>query len=277
MPAAKRFMLLMCALCLLSSLLMGCSALPSISINGTPITHSQDTPNGAPQLNVWQKVSSGIELRYERWVGPSTNEDTVIIVRLDPAKIHLSVGYQPDNPLSMSDWTKQTGAHVLINGGYFDKNNRATGLLVTNSEVYGQSYDSFGGMLSVNSEGSINLRALSTQPYDPNTEQLQQATQSSPMLMLNGKRTQFNANGATERRTIVAEDKQGRLLFIISPGVVFSLDEMADVLASSDLSLVTALNLDGGASTGIYVRGNDDATKVTIDSVTALPIVIAVK
>ncbi|GHO43243.1 phosphodiester glycosidase family protein [Ktedonospora formicarum] len=277
MPATRRFILHLSLLCLLSSLLMGCSALPTISFNGTPVTHSQDTPDGEQQLDVWQAISPGIELRYERWTGPSTNSDIMVIVRFNPAKIHLSVDYQPDQPLSMSEWTKQTNAKVLINGGYFDNHNRATGLLVSNGDVYGQSYDAFGGMLSVNSEGKIGLRALHEQPYDPTTEQLQQATQSTPMLIEHGKRTEFNANGATERRTIVAQDKQGRLLFIISPGLTFSLDEMADVLEASDLSIQTALNLDGGASTGIYVRDSNNKNRVTIDSVTAIPIVIAVK
>lgn len=278
MPAARRTLLLTCVLTLLGSLLMACSALPNISVNGTPITNSQGTANGSDQqLNVWQPVSPGIELRYERWTGPSTNEDTMVIVRMNPAQIHLSVHYQPTQPLSVREWTKETGARVLINGGYFDNNNHPTGLLVSNGEAHGQSYSAFGGMLSVDSQGNTRLRSLSAHPYDPDNEQLQQATQSSPMLIENGQRTQFNANGATERRTIVAQDKQGNLLFIISSGVSFSLDETADLLASSDLSLQTALNLDGGASTGIYVKDSANNEKVTIDAITALPIVIAVK
>jgi uncharacterized protein YigE (DUF2233 family) len=93
--------------------------------------------------------------------------------------------------------------------------------------------------------------------------------------MLHGKRTQFNADAASSRRSVVAIDKQGRLLFIASPGMAFSLDELADLLVSSDLSIDTALNLDGGASTGLYV--NAGSQHVSIDSVTPLPIVIVVK
>jgi len=93
--------------------------------------------------------------------------------------------------------------------------------------------------------------------------------------MIDGKRTQFEANSASQRRTIVAQDTQGRLLFIASPSSAFSLDELADILVSSDLSLKTALNLDGGASTGMYVNAGNQ--HVEIDSVTTLPIVIIVK
>lgn len=170
---------------------------------------------------------------------------------------------------------QQEHATAIINGGYFDNQNNATALVVFNGQSFGSSYNGFGGMLSVNSSDHIALRSLSQQPYDPSNEQLRQATQSSPMLISGGKATQFNANAAGSRRSVVAMDKQGRLLFIASPGTAFSLGELEDLLASSDLSIDRALNLDGGASTGLYV--NAGKQQVAIDSFTNLPIVIIVK
>jgi hypothetical protein len=70
-------------------------------------------------------------------------------------------------------------------------------------------------------------------------------------------------------------DKQGRLLLIVSPLAAFTLDELADLLVSSDLSIDTALNLDGGSSTGLYL--NAGKQHVTIDSLAALPLVIVLK
>ncbi len=216
-----------------------------------------------------------MEVRAEDWKSPGNNEDIVSIVRIDLHKAHLQIAYQPDQPLLMSEWMKQTNALAIINGGYFDTHNRPTGLLISDGQTYGTSYSGFGGMLAVDNQGNVTLRSLSQQPYDPNNEQLQQATQSAPMLMLNGKRTQFNANAASSRRSVVAVDKQGRLLLIVSPNQAFSLDELADLLASSDLSIQTALNLDGGASTGMYVHAGSQ--QVTVDPLTPLPIVIVVK
>jgi exopolysaccharide biosynthesis protein len=95
------------------------------------------------------------------------------------------------------------------------------------------------------------------------------------MLIENGQRTTFNANATSQRRSIIAEDKQGRLLLIASPSAAFALDELADLLASSDLGLQTALNLDGGASTSLYLHaGKQD---ITIDPLTPLPIVVIIK
>jgi uncharacterized protein YigE (DUF2233 family) len=132
-------------------------------------------------------------------------------------------------------------------------------------------------MLDVTSRGTVQLRSLRDQPYDP-SEGLLQATQCTPMLLENGKRTQFNSDTKTSPRSVVALDKQGSLLFIASPGLAFTLDDMATLLASSDLNLETALNLDGGSSTGLYVNSNTTGTQgITIDSYVNLPLVIVVK
>lgn len=272
MPA-QRVLKLCLLLCLLVGSLLACDA--NFSTNGslaTPVattTSSQDTP-----LNQWLEGSSGVALRYEQWKSQGNNVDTVVIARFDLNRIHLTVSYQPAHPQALSEWIKHSGAIAMINGGYFDDHNQPAGLLISNGNATGTSYAGFGGMLSVNAQGHVSLRSLRDHPYDAASEQLQQATQSSPMLMLNGKRTQFNADSASQRRSIVAIDKQGHLLLIVSPGQAFSLDELADLLAASDLSIETALNLDGGASTGLYV--NAGSQKASIDSFTALPIVISI-
>ncbi len=252
--------------------------MPGVTINGTPvISPGKSTPGSSstPQLNVWSEVEPGVELRYEDWKSPAGDDDTVTIVRFDLRHVRLSVGYQPTHPLLMSDWMRKEQATAIINGGYFDQQNSATGLVISNGQVFGTSYNGFGGMLSADDQGHVRLHYLTQQPYDPN-ERLQQATQSAPMLILpGGKRAQFNANAASSRRSVVAMDKQGRLLLIASPGMVFSLDELADQLVKSDLSINAALNLDGGASTGLYV--NAGSQHVAIDSLAQLPIVIIVR
>jgi exopolysaccharide biosynthesis protein len=267
----SRFIRLSLLLCLLIFSLSSCDLLPTVTVSITPGTSSS---NGT-QLNVWNRVATGVEVRYEDWKIPGVDDDTVTIVRFDLHKIKLSVGYQPGQPLLMNEWMQQEHAIAMINGGYFDQQDNATALVVSNGKVFGKSYNGFGGMLSVNAHGTVNLRSLRQQPYDPNTEQLQQATQSAPVLMSGGKRTQFSADASQTRRSVVAMDKQGRLLFIASPGQVFSLDQLADQLVSSDLSIETALNLDGGSSTGLYVNG--DSSHVAIDSLAKLPLVIIVK
>jgi exopolysaccharide biosynthesis protein len=248
-------------------LLAGCNTI-SISIG----TNSQ-TPTLAGRG--WNTVASGVEARNETWQSPSTAtiSDTVSIVRFNLQKVKLSVAYQPDQPLSMQQWMQKEQATAVINGGYFDGQDNATALVIANGQVSGTSYQGFGGMLDVTSDGEVQLRSLRDQPYDA-SEGLTQATQCTPMLLLNGKRTQFSADTKTSPRSVVALDKQGHLLFIVSPSPAFTLDDMATLLQQSDLNLTAALNLDGGSSTGLYVSGSQH---ITLDSYVNLPIVIVVK
>lgn len=259
---------LLCCLWL-SLMLTSCSLLPTF-------TFGQPTQTSTTSVNSWSTTAPGVETRQETWTSPDNNSisDLVRIVRFNLHDVSLSVAYQPQQPLSMQDWVQKEQPTALINGGYFDGLDHATALVISNSQTFGTSYQGFGGMLAVDAQGNVQLRSLHEQPYQP-SENLQQATQCAPMLLLNGQRTQFNADNKASPRSIVALDKQGRLLFITSPSTAFTLDEMADLLARSDLSLVTALNLDGGSSTGLYV--NAGSQSVMIDAYVNLPLVIVVK
>ena len=272
-PAPARAFAVALLLLLLTISLVACDG-PTINFGATSTPTTTGLPGNA-QFNTWYAAAPGISVRYEDWKTADSDDDTITIVRIDPRSVTLSIGYQPNKPLLMSQWMKQEGAAAIINGGYFDQNDQATALVISNGQTYSSTYTGFGGMLSMDSNGHIALRSLRQQPYDPG-ESLVQATQCSPMLVEGGKRTQFNADPSQSRRSIVAMDKNGNLLFISSPDEVFTLDQIADLLVSSDLSITTALNLDGGASTGLYVNGSAQ-THVTIDSYVLLPLVVIIK
>lgn len=259
-----------CLLCglLIIPYLAGCDVLPTITLNASTPT----SPTTA-----WKMVATGVDTRTETWRAPDDNavNDTVTIVRFNPKNVQFSVAYQPDSPLSIQDWIKQEqNPLALINGGYFDGTDHTTAMVISDGDVSGTSYQGFGGMFDVNAQGNIQLRSLHDQPYD-SSEHLTQATQCTPMLLLNGKTTTFSADNQASPRSVIALDKSGNLLFIVSPGLTFTLKEMATLLAQSDLNLVTALNLDGGSSTGLYV--NSPQQGIAIDSYVNLPIVIVVR
>ena len=122
--------------------------------------HLQPSSSNGTQLNVWNRVATGVEVRNEDWKNAAGDDDTVTIVRFDTHKIKVSVGYQPGQPMSMNDWMQQEHPLAIINGGYFDQQFNATALVVSNGKVFGQSYTGFGGMLSVNSHGIVKPALL---------------------------------------------------------------------------------------------------------------------
>ena len=123
----------------------------------------------------------------------------------------------------------------------------------------------------------VSVRWLHDQPYDPD-EPLQEALQSFPVLVKPGGLIGFPVDaddGRPARRTVVAQDRQGRILIIVAPRGHLSLHELACFLIESDLNLDVALNLDGGFSTGLWLRAHEKF--VEIDSLVPVPSVISVE
>jgi uncharacterized protein YigE (DUF2233 family) len=142
---------------------------------------------------------------------------------------------------------------------------------VVDGQASGQSYADFGGMFAV-SESGPEVRGLGARPYNPN-EPLLYALQSFPMLLTPGGQIGYpTEDGDSNRRTVVGQDRDGRILFILAPWGSFTLHELSLWLAASDLNLDVALNLDGGTSTGLHLA----EPELVIPAFTSLPIVILV-
>jgi len=230
------------------------------------------TPNNA----MWRKVTVGIEVINLRAHSNSLNVDhPITVVRIDPTRVDIKVQYTPTDPHRMSDWHNVTDADVIINAGFFTPQKTATGLLITNGKAYGQSYKGFGGMFSIR-DGKPRLQGLGSQPYTPDVK-ITQAVQTFPMLVQNSKVMQ---NLPTEDRhtyrSFIGIDKMGKVLLGITRSSSWLLSDLAAMLASHPtLNIDSALNLDGGASTGIWLRGVPEGDLT--DSYDTVPSVITVK
>ena len=179
-------------------------------------------------------------------------------------------------PRSLETWQKETNASIVLNGGYFSiENDRyfPNGLTIVNGKVFGNSFDGFGGMLAIKAD-KAELRWLVEKPYKA-YEPLRAALQSFPMLVRPGGELGFGAEREDHigaRRTAIAQDKDGRIIFIVAPQGYFTLHQLSVYLTESDLNLDIAVNLDGGGSTGILVAN----PREIIPSKVLLPFVILV-
>jgi hypothetical protein len=228
-----------------------------------------------PEDTGWKPLAPGVEWR-RLWADTGVGRERLRLVRLDPDQVRLRVVYQPAHPRRISQWAAALpGALLVVNAGYFTPEKQVTGLLISDGLPSGQPYDDFAGMLAVSADGQVSLRWLRTWPYQPH-EGLVQAVQSFPVLVKPGGVMGFPPDadqGQRSRRTVVAQDTAGRIVLLVSPGPRFSLHELAVWLTESDLALDIALNLDGGNSTGLWLRDHDDQ----IDSPEIIPAVIVVE
>jgi hypothetical protein len=275
-------------LCLTLLLVSGCSLLrPSPTPTPTPLPSPTPWPTWTPYPTAaptstpeppdtgWQTVEPGVEMRQVR-VETGDVAERLTIVRLNPDTVRFRVHYDPIAPRSVGGWAEHLQPLLVVNGGYFTPENETTGLLISGGQIWGTSYGEFAGMLAVTPDDGVSVRWLRDQPYDPG-EPLKEALQSFPVLVKPGGVMGFPADaddGRPARRTVVAQDDQGRILIIVAPRGYLSLHELARFLAESDLDLDVALNLDGGYSTGLRLRA--DGLIVNIDSLVPVPSVVSV-
>ncbi|HSM58136.1 MAG TPA: phosphodiester glycosidase family protein [Candidatus Sulfomarinibacteraceae bacterium] len=226
---------------------------PAPSAVATALPTARPSPTPPVPDSGWQVLRPGLEHRAINLVsGEGEWLENVTLLRLEPAHFHFDVRYRPDDPLDLVAWQAQTDAILVVNGGFFTETYQATGLIVVDGEASGVSYESFGGMFAITEQGP-DLRWLPAQPYNPQ-ETLHAALQSFPMLLTPGGVVSISEeDGQQARRTVVARDRKQRVLFILFNRGHFTLYELSRFLAESDLELDVALNLDGGASSGLYL------------------------
>ena len=221
----------------------------------------------------WEEIAQGLEKREWRVYADDSPIHYLFLVRLDPAYYRFDIAYSPGSSQLLSQWLQQTGADLVVNGGFFTDQYQATGLIIVGGQPSGVSYD-FGGMVTIR-DGQPSLRWLSAEPYQP-TELIDAALQSFPVLILpNGQAgVTPSADGADERarRTVIAIDREGRVIFLVVDSISFTLPELANFLLQSDLNLQTALNLDGGTSSGLLLK----EPRQGVVAYTTLPIVFTV-
>jgi hypothetical protein len=252
---------------------LGCALTPDTA---TPVA----TPivlNSTPDASGWINVAQGIDYRQINVSPTDSNALVMHVVRVNPAFAEFRVHYRPTTPPSALEWWNLLdGAAVFINGNFFDNQNEAVGMLISDGTVYGASYVGFGGMFGMSTAGVPRVQSLVQ--TEGSTDGLIQAVQGFPMLVEPGgaiAKTGENFD-VPARRTAIGQDFSGNIL-IFSTGLLgeMSLRDLQTWLHDSDLGVAVAFNLDGGKSSSLLVRFDEDDT-IFIPSLVSIPVVLAV-
>ena len=231
-------------------------AIPAPIFIPTPALETSPTVASIPEKG-WSLLQPGLEQReYPIYDAQNQLVETLHIWRLDQKAFRLDVAYDT-SPKSLDTWQRETNALMVVNGGFYSIDNERyfpDGLTIVDGKASGSSFNGYGGMLAIKESGA-ELRWLVQNPYDA-YEPLQAALQAFPILVTPGGGLGFGAereNNISARRTVIGQDKVGRILFIVAPQGYFTLHQLSVYLTESDLNLDIAINLDGGGSTGILV------------------------
>lgn len=217
------------------------------------------------QYPTWTAVRAGIDFK-QQLVEAGDNTELFSIVRIDPASVDIAVFVAEAIPQTVSSWQEELNATVVINGSYFDEDYA----LVTRTVVAGVAV---GPLLS----GQTGSFTQNHGAWVITTEASQLGDigmQSYPILVLDGAAQVNTTSTDTAQRTVVALDQSGLVYLIICEYGVFTLTELSVALAElNDPALVSALNLDGGTSTGLSI---DSDTVRYLDDSLIIPSVVAI-
>lgn len=242
--------------------------LNALTLSPTPTPR----PNATQAIHAWETLAPGIERRIYR-PGADYALTQFTALRIDPALNEFRVHYRAGEPLHVFGWRDLLpDANAFINANFFDHDDHILGLLVSDGVVYGEAYQNMGGMLYVQ-EGIVRVRSTIVEPYQQG-EPMSQAVQAFPMLITDGQASFNNdAPDRASRRTIVGQDSEGRIILMVTSSLIgIRLVDLSQYLATTDLDLVTAFNLDGGRSTMLWMRSAlvGDSFVPSLDAVPAI-------
>jgi uncharacterized protein YigE (DUF2233 family) len=192
----------------------------------------------------------------ERRAQGDTGEVTLWVVAFDPKAYTFAVMDNPEGTFDLGSAAEKRGALAAVNGGYFQPDHTPLGLLVRQGvEIHPLEHARLlSGILSVTPTGITLQRTAAFKP----SASLREALQAGPFLVDHGKPITGLESTKTAARTVVFENAKGRAGFLIAKST--TLAGMAAILATPEVfpegKIVRALNLDGGTSTALWVRGS---------------------
>lgn len=256
---------------------------------------AEDTCRSRPDLSKesrWKEISPGLEVRdfFIRFEDGSTSR--MAGVRLKPEQFRIGLLWKEKKDsffLSAEAIARQKNASVVVNAGYFDKKRRPLGYFQSANKIYNSGLLFRGRRRALhlgavfyvrNRSGEIGIATREAF----SAEGVSEAFQAGPYLVRRGK-PDFGLEAYREfrrpdRRTILALGKKGRLLFLVSEeiGRGISWCELQHFLSLPDseggIGILDAMNLDGGSSSQLYVRGKSSSQHVKGRIVPALIVII---
>ncbi|HEV8149647.1 MAG TPA: phosphodiester glycosidase family protein [Gemmatimonadales bacterium] len=184
----------------------------------------------------------------------------IAVMRLDPERTRLHVQHysrQPDaRPMNIVEWQRNTRALAVFNAGQYYPDYSYMGMLVSGGEVISHRLhpDYKAALVAAPLRGGPRacVLDLTREPLDPGSPRWGEVAQSFMLFDQSGA-LRIRKTGQIANRTVVAQDRQGRLLVFTSEGG-YTLHEFAQLLRSQPLHISHAMSMDGGYEAELCVQ-----------------------
>ena len=187
----------------------------------------------------------------------------IAALRLDPARVRLRIRHyslMPERrPLNIVEWEGETGALAVFNAGQFYEDYSYMGLLVCDGRVVsGTLHPGYRAALvaaPVTGPPAARVLDLERDRLRPDSLAWREVAQSFMLFDRSGT-VRIRRSDRIANRTVVGEDRHGRLLVITSGGS-YTLADFAQLLKLSPLELTHAMCMDGGYEAELCITSGD--------------------
>ncbi len=203
----------------------------------------------------WTNVVTGVHIK-QTTITHNSAEELFTIVRFAPGDHPIKIAVDVDHPKTLANWQKQLHAIAMINGGYFDENYKPTTQVMVDGKRYGHFLSGHTAMAYTNTETDPTWKITTADQIALDDAWL--GIQSYPLLVDEANNIFTEGSDHVAQRTVLAQDQDGQIYFIVAEYGVLALNQLSTSLATQlNLPLEQALNLDGGPSTGIALQGDN--------------------
>jgi hypothetical protein len=212
----------------------------------------------------WKPIGRGMEFRkvVMQRIDPAYAMELKLL-RLDSQLIVPRVLYAAQFQLKSANaktFAEKTGALAAINANYFDERGRPLAYLKTAEKEINRAVSKHGlytGVFGLGQSGPFVTHRDEFQPA-----QAGEALQSGPLLLHRSASVEvLSGLGRYARRSLIAIDKQDRILIGASDGVIGGLGfaELQELFIQPkwQMEAIELLNLDGGGSSQLYIKSGN--------------------
>ena len=208
----------------------------------------------------WRELAPGLEfttIHGEPYCRRGSS--AIAVLRMDPERVRLRVRHFTQNPeprpLDVVEWQRLTGSVAVFNAGQFYPDYRYLGLLASGGRwLYQRPHPGYqAAFVAGRRKDGRGARVLDLTNHsnEPDSIPWREVAQSF-MLFDSAGTLRVRRSERIANRTVVAEDRQGRLLVMTSEGA-YTLADLAHVLQQSALQLRHAMSMDGGREAELVV------------------------
>lgn len=228
--------------------------------------------HAAADASRWKHLAPGLEFRMmDGGASCRRGSPRVAVTRIDTRRWRVepftcAEDPKAGGPLDIEAWRLRTGAAVVFNAGQYYPDHVPMGLFVKEGRNLGsRQIKSWKGILVAEPKQSVRGRGLARaaildlehDKFTLSSNPWRIAVQSFMLLDRDAKK-RVRRSDWLANRTVVATDRRGRLLAIHTEGG-WSLWDLADWIARSDLGVRQAMSMDGGYESQISLRAGEFA------------------